>query len=338
MLMEYLNKKGTNMTKKKIAFICQKSLESFIEPIVQEFEKLSQYQIRRYYITTQQEINAACKWGDIIWLEWCNETAIVATQIYDLKKKGVVIRLHSYEALANYPSQIDWSMVDYLVFVAPHIREIVKRQVPDIRKRVCTKVIYNGLDIDKIPANKVRNEYDMAYVCNINHKKAPLLALQIMAKLNVYNTTQKKAVKRSTVLKLHSAGRSQDERYKIYLEHMAKEMGIEDNIIYYGFVKDMEGFWEGKGIILSTSIHEGHPLNIMEGMARGLKPVIHNFYGAKDLYREEWLYNTVDEAVEMICSVRKNDYRQYIIDKGWTLDNQIKQIKALIGRLAKKGK
>ncbi len=316
--------------KKKVAFICQKGLETFIEPIAQEFEKLTQYQIRRYYITTQQEIIAAVKWGDIIWLEWANETAIVATQIYDMKKKGVIVRLHSYEALSNYPTQIDWSMVDYLIFVAPHIREIVKRQMPDIRKRICTKVIYNGLDINKIPVNKDLNRYNMAYVCSINHKKAPLLALQIMSKL-------RGSLTRGT-FKLHSAGRSQDERYKIYLKHMAKEMGIEDDIIYYGFVKDMGSFWEGKGIILSTSLHEGHPLNIMEGMARGLRPVIHNFYGAKHLYKDEWLYNTVDEAVEMIYSAQKDDYRQYIIGKGWTLDNQIREIKKLIDRLAKKGK
>ncbi len=387
--------------KKKIAFICQKGLDTFIEPIVREIEKDANYQVHRYYCQTQQEVIAGVKWADIVFCEWCNEITIIASQVYDMKKKGVIIRLHSYESLTNMPSQIDWSMVDYLIFVAPHIREIVKRQIPDIRKRVCTKVIYNGLDIDKIPANKELNEYNIAYVCYLNYRKAPDLALQIMARLvegdkhndhmsdgmvnckcggkgflttdyynldccvcydrdcnrtskssktrggavsnwndeNIkYNSPEsaQQVINKFNGFKLHVAGAWQDERYKIYMTYLAKEMGIEDDMIYYGFIKDMSDFWENKGIILSTSIHEGHPLNIMEGMARGLKPVIHNFYGAHNLYKDEWLFNTINEAVEMIYSAQKNDYRQYVIDKGWTLDNQVKQIKQLIGRLANK--
>jgi len=325
------------MKKKKLAFICQKGLETFIEPIVKEFEKFEQYQTRRYYVQTQQEIIAAVKWADNIFIEWANEVCIFATQIYDLRKKGVIVRLHSYESLSPMPQQIDWTIVDYLVFVAPHILEIVKKHIPDIEKRVCTKIIYNGIDIEQIEPNKVLNMYDIAYVCNISHKKEPALALQIMAEL----------VKVNTEFKLHIAGKFQDERYEIYMKYIAKEMGIEDNIIYYGFVPDMIEFWKGKGVILSTSIHEGHPMNIMEGAARGLRPVMHNFYGSKELYPADWLFNTVNEAVDLIMgkSLLQNsdrhpiDYRNYIAEeRGWTLDNNIKKLKALIDKLGRKGK
>lgn len=308
---------------KKVAFLCQKGLETFIEPVVKEFEKYTEeYQIHRYYCNTQAEVIAAVKWADVVFLEWANEIAIFATQIFDLRKKGVIVRLHSYEALSNMPQQVDWSVVDYLVFVAPHIREIVKRHIPDIEERTCTKVIPNGLDMASIELNKVVNMYDIAYVCNINHKKEPAIALQIMAEL----------VEENPAFKLHVAGTFQDERYEIYLKHMAKEMGIEDNIIYYGFVQDMDSFWQGKGVILSTSIHEGHPLNIMEGAARGLRPVVHNFYGAKELYPAEWLFNTTSEAVDRISA--PNHFSQspveYIIERGWTLESQMKELKALV--------
>jgi glycosyltransferase involved in cell wall biosynthesis len=318
--------------KRKLAFICQKGLETFIEPIVQQFEKLEQYQVHRYYCNTQPEIIAAVKWCDVCWIEWANEIAIFATQIYDLRKKGVIVRLHSYESLSPMPQQIDWSVVDYLVFVAPHIREIVKTKIPDLDKRVCTKIVPNGVDIDRIELNKELNPLNIAYVCNINHKKEPALALQIMAEL----------VKQDKEYKLHVAGAWQDERYKIYMKYMAKEMGIEDNIIYYGFVQDMDTFWQGKGIILSTSIHEGHPYNIMEGASRGLRPVVHNFMGSRELYPASWLFNTVNEAVNLVLLNKCTDYydniRKYIIDRGWTLDNQIKQFKELVDKAGRKGK
>lgn len=320
--------------KKKIAFICAKGLETFVEPIAKEFEKKPAFHVRRYYVTTQQEVIAAVKWSDYVFLEWANEIAAIATQLYEMKKKGAICRLHSYEALTSLPTKIDWSVVDYLVFAAPHIKDILKRQIPDIKKRVCTKVIPNGLDLQNIRLNEKTDIHDIAYVCNINHKKEPALALQIMAGL--------KDRYPNTTYRLHIAGAHQDDRYQIYMEHMAKEMGIEDNIIYYGFVDDMETFWEGKGIILSTSIHEGHPLNVMEGAARGIHPVVHNFMGADAMYPKDWLFNTVDEALDLIVTPdvpiidRRQEYRDHIIDRKWTLGNQVKQLTALFNRLGKK--
>ncbi|HDY86546.1 MAG TPA: glycosyltransferase [bacterium] len=330
------------MKKKKIAFICSKGLETFIEPIVQEFEKIETYHSRRYYVNSQQEIIAAVKWADYVFLEWANEIAVIATQIYDIKKKGVIVRLHSYESLVAMPTKIDWSVVDYLVFVAPHIREILSLNIPDIRKRVCTKIIHNGIDIDNTQLNKELNPYNIAYVCNINHRKGSLLALQIMYEL----------IKINPGYKLHVAGKMQEKHYEIYMKHMAREMGIADNILYYGFVDNMDEFWENKGAILSTSIHEGHPVNIIEGMARGLQPVIHNFFGAKDLYPDHMVFNTVNEAIDLITrnpnpmhlfsipeeNLKGEYFRHVVIEKGWTRQNQIKQFVNLIRRLGRKTK
>jgi hypothetical protein len=117
---------------KKLAFICAIGQETFIEPIAQEFEKNEDYQVHRYYTNQQADIIDAVKWCDICILEWCNEISIYASQLYDIQKKGVILRLHSYEALSNLPTQVKLESIDYLVFVAPHIKEIVKRKIPDI--------------------------------------------------------------------------------------------------------------------------------------------------------------------------------------------------------------
>jgi hypothetical protein len=104
----------------------------------------------------------------------------------------------------------------------------------------------------------------------------------------------------------------------------------------------MDAFWQGKGVILSTSIHEGHPLNIMEGAVRGLRPVVHNFYGAKEIYPPDWLFNTVEEAVYNIMhdhgTMAPGNYVEHIRNSGWTLDNQVSQLKALVDKLGRKGK
>ena len=332
---------------KKLGFICTKGLETFIDPIAKEFERLDGYQVRRFYVQTNQEVIGAVKWSDVVWLEWANQTAILATQIYELKKKTVICRLHSYEALTSFPEQIDWSRVDYLVFVADHIREIVKKHVPDIEDKVKTLVVPNGIDIAKAKPNKVLNMLDIAYVCAFNSRKNNAMMLQIVAELvkktgsreimeksgsDIYQGTGTAVKLGNPAFRVHSAGKFQEEHLEIYMKHMAKDLGIEDNIIFYGQVSDMDSFWEGKGTVLSTSIHEGHPLNVMEGAARGLRPVVHNFMGARDLYPASWLFNTVDEAVEVITrdTGTEDAFRAYIIGCGWTLEAQINQFKELV--------
>ena len=308
---------------KKVSVICMSGLDNFIDNII---DGLSDgYMVRKFIVKTEQDIFNAIDWGDVIWLEWANQSAIVATNYEGIKDKKVVLRLHSYEIFTDFPKQINWSVVDRLIFVAPHIREILNELSPGIVDKVKSEVIYNGVDIEKIPFKEREPGYNVAWVGYINYKKNPQMALQVIKKLVDINKRYK----------LHIAGLYQDLRYKIYLEHMIKEMGLQDNVIFYGWIDDMESFWKDKNYLLHTSLHEGHSLAVNEAMARGVKPVIHNFRGARELYPIDWLFNTIDEAVN---TFRAWDYntlsdrntRQYIIDKGWTLENQLENIKKVI--------
>jgi len=103
----------------------------------------------------------------------------------------------------------------------------------------------------------------------------------------------------------------------------------------YGWVDDIAKWWDNKNYLLSTSIHEGHPYNILEAMERGIKPVIHDFDGAEELYEEEFLLNNIDEAVEKIRTGSYDSacYREYIKNKKWTLENQVDEFKSLVEEL-----
>lgn len=305
---------------KKIGFICLAGLDQFIDPIIEGLS--GNYTTRKFIIRNQQDIYNAIDWADIIWLEWCNQTAIIGTNYEGIKSKKVIIRLHSYEIFTDFPKQINWIVVDKLILVAPHIREILKIFIPDIENKVKIEIVPNGIDLDSTHWKKMQSGYNIAWVGFINYKKNPQMSLQILKKL----------VDIDKRYKLHVAGSFQDLRYKIYLEYMIKEMGLQDNIILYGWVDDMDGFWKDKNYLLHTSIHESFGYGIFEAMARGIKPVIHNFRGARELYPKNVIFNTIDEAVNKIISrdYNSNEYKDWIIAKGWTLKNQLKQIKEII--------
>jgi len=322
---------------KKISFICLAGLDQFIDQIIDGLSDT--YTTRKFIIRSKQDIHNAIDWGDIIWFEWANESAIVGTNYEGIKGKKVMIRLHSYEVFMDFTKRINWTTVDRLIFVAPHIRGILREFIPDIEKKVDTTVIYNGIDLNKTPFQEREPGHNIAWVGFINYKKNPQMALQILKKLS-------KGILNHGILtadpeyKLHIAGSYQDSRYKIYLKYMIKEMNLQDNVIFHGWIDDMEEFWKDKNYLLHTSLQEGHSYAIMEAMARGIKPIIHNFRGAKELYSNvgsslRVLFNTVEQAANkiMIKEYYSKMYRDWLIDRGWTLENQLKEIKKIIEEL-----
>ena len=108
-------------------------------------------------------------------------------------------------------------------------------------------------------------------------------------------------------------------------------MKLENNFILHGWINEVDKFLEDKDYTLSTSIHEGHPYNILESMARGIKPIIHNFDGAKSLWPSELIYNTIDEAVEKITeqAYDSESYRRFIEDN-YSLERQIYSLEQIM--------
>jgi len=112
---------------------------------------------------------------------------------------------------------------------------------------------------------------------------------------------------------------------------MVDELNLQDNVHLYGWVDDIPHWLENKNYLLSTSIHESFGYGIAEAMAAGIKPVIHNFPGAKEIFKSEYLFNNLDELVEMITSdnYESEEYRKFIKDK-YSLESQLEQIDQLI--------
>jgi len=306
---------------KKIGFICLAGLDNFIDDIIEDLS--NDYNVRKFIIRDQQEIYNAIDWSDIVWLEWANQSAIVGTNYKKIKDKKVILRLHGYESLSDMPRQINWDSVNKLIFVASNVLNIMKTTIPDIEKKARIKIIHNGINLNRFRFGERKPGYNIAWIGFINHKKNPPMALQILKKLTDSDERYK----------LHIAGQSQDPKYDLYLDYIAKEMGIFDNINLYGQVADINDWLQDKNYLLSTSMLEGYGYAIMEAMAKGIKPIIHNFFEAKYFYPKKYLYNTIDEAVTNIIDTHDYNskvYRHWLIREKLTLKDQMKQIRNVI--------
>lgn len=217
---------------------------------------------------TVDELSQHLQWSDVSWFEWGNGPVIPATHLP--KSCKIVVRIHRYEVFSDEPKRINWSNVDELIFVSDYVYGLFReRHFDNIAEITNVSVVSNAIDLEKYRLSRKERGYNIAYVNRIHRDKNPQLMLQIVSEL----------VKREPRFKCYVAGAVKDEVIFRYLKHMIRAMNLESHIEFCGFVEDMDAWLEDKHYLLSTSLVEGHPVSVLEGMAKGLKPVIHNYLG-----------------------------------------------------------
>lgn len=304
--------------KKKVAFFVKPQMDSFLGDIIECLR--NDYEIKKCIVTETKQINEGMEWADICWFEWCDELVIYGSQLEEAKRKRIICRLHSYEAFSEYPSQVKWENVEKVIFVANHIRDFVLENTPALRKEQ-TKVIPNGVDLEKYTYKERKHGFNIAYVGYINYKKGPMLLLHAFKA--IYDKDKR--------YKLFIAGQFQDPRDVLYFKQMVKEWNLENNIIFQGWQDDLNTWLEDKNYILCTSLLESQNMSVMQAMAKGIKPLIHNFVGAVGVYKPEYIWNTFDELTNMINS-KAYDYREYrkFIQDRYPLSKAYERIRLII--------
>ncbi|GMQ59651.1 hypothetical protein AN1V17_40500 [Vallitalea sediminicola] len=299
--------------KLKLVFFVKQGLDNFLDEII--FNLSKNYEIRKMIITQYTQIDEGMAWADICWFEWCDELLIYGSKLDIASKKYVVCRLHSYEAFTNYPSLVNWINVDKLIVVAKHIKDYVAVKYKLDNQKI--DAIPNGIDIDKYTFRERKQGYNIAYVGYINYKKGPMLLLHTFKA--IYDIDNR--------YKLYIAGLFQDERYLLYFNQMIQEMGLSENVLYEGWKDNLNEWMEDKDYIICTSVLESQNISVMQAMAKGIKPIIHDFVGAFDVYRDKYIWNTINEAYDMINQQEYNsmEYRNFIEDN-YLLSSQIKKI------------
>ena len=216
-----------------------------------------------------------------------------------------VMFLRRYELFGPF-MKVDWSKIDHLICVNSWIQDKVKEVFSDNKISVPVSLIYNAFDVEKWTFKDRAPGKKIGMACHVHPKKNLPLALQILARL-------------PEDYELHIAGAIQDVCTAEYLNNLAYSM--KRKIYLYGHINALDHWWEYMGCCLSSSLSEGNPNNVIEAMAKGIKPIVHHWPGAEDQF-PEYTFNTVDEAVQMIESdtYESGKYRR-LVEKQFSLNN-----------------
>jgi len=308
----------------KIAVLCLPGIQPFLGDIVDFLE--TKYDVRTCYSENNQEIESAVQWADIVWLEWANGLAIhVTNNVPQIRNKKVVCRLHGYEVFTDLPGHINWSVVDHLVFIAKHKQEIFNQKFK-IQSPTQT-IIRNGINTNKFTiADNKQNTKRLVFIGYLNFRKGIPLLLQFYHEL----------LKADPDYYLYIRGEFQDPRLEMVARTMIRELSLDKKLEFVDWVEDLNSWLADKSHILSFSLEESFHYTIGNGMAAGLKPVIHAWNESRDIWPEEAIFKNLDEFLDIMLNQKYEPltYRTFLFEHGLDLETQCLKIdnvlKALI--------
>ena len=280
------------------------SYNSFIEPIANRLKSLMSVYIGPGSLETEMADGAK-----VIWAEWANNHAVDIAD-YQCKAKKI-LRIHAYDAFGEPIKYLDFTKYDKIIFVAKHIKDYVESHSGILPNSV---IIPNGVDVNHFDfENKVQNN-KIAWAGILAQKKGLQLLLFIANHFPEYE--------------FHVAGKfDSDDMAELFYKTKP------DNVILSPYQYNIKEFFKDKTYILNTSPREGCPVTVLEGMACGLKPLIYNWVGAKDIYGDESVFSTIEDFRQLLGEEYvPESYRQEIITN-FNFEDTYKQIETIVKEL-----
>jgi pentatricopeptide repeat protein len=305
----------------KVAFFCGSEGMRFLNEVVGFIRQ--RFEVRFFEDQTEEELVEVMKWSDISWFEQCANLAVTASKLPKLCEN--IIRLDHYDVYKQWPQQVNWANIDILVTVGNStVWDTLVQKVPGLESQTSIVTIPNGINLEKFAFSNRQRGKNIAFLANLRMPKNPAFVLQCMQKLHYIDPEYR----------LFFGGEFAEAALEHYLKHMVDALDLRDVVFFDGGAEDVSCWLEDKHYIVSTSIIESRSMGLLEGMACGLKPVIHNFPGASQTFPPQFLFNISEEFCEQIVSdeYEPQRYRRFV-EENYPMENQLIKINDILRRL-----
>jgi glycosyltransferase involved in cell wall biosynthesis len=205
------------------------------------------------------------------------------------RQKKTIVRALDIENYMNYYQQFDWDKIDYLIFINNAQKGLLTRH-PDF---TCPdnkiKVIPPGVNLDQLTLQvKKKCEKKAVFVGRGWIGKNTAGAIDVIYELN----------KLDPGWELHIRADKYDPRWwERYVSYRADSLGVKC-IFDTLYTPSMNSYLENMDLMIVPSFKEAFSYTAAEALAKGIPTVINNWYGAKEVWPEEYLYNTPSEAAK----------------------------------------
>ncbi|WP_075727985.1 glycosyltransferase [Corynebacterium aquilae] len=247
------------------------------------------------------------EWADVVFCEWAGPALAYCSKN---KKQNTVLvtRLHGFELRAPWLSSIKLREIDRCIVVSDFYAEEVKKKLPELEDRIT--VISNVIDASDLQRPKVGDfRFVLGMAGIVGFGKRLDRALDLLKRLRQYDSRYQLVVRGRLPWEYPWEWKDPLQR-QLYLDTFARlreDSDLAEAVHFEPFGADMGSWMRRIGFILSPSVAETFHLSCAEGIASGAIPIVWDRPGAKEIFGEKAVVNTLDEAVEKVLSVRSRE-------------------------------
>lgn len=260
-------------------------------------QALGRLPVPRYDLLEQTEQVEA------VFVDWADPAAL-ATVMNAAAGVPLTLRIHSMDALSCWIHLIDWSRVTHLVLVSEPLRLLVTRLLGEALEHTQVHVVPNVVDLARVVTEKEEgHRRRLLMVGWAQQVKDPLFALDVLAALLAEDPSWRLRLVGADFLP--GAVRSQQGYARAFRRRMA-EPDVRHAVELVGYTDTVAPHVAASGFVLSTSRRESFGVGLVEAAAAGTVPVVRDWPifaplgGARSLFPDDWVVDTVDEAVARI--------------------------------------
>lgn len=252
------------------------------------------------------------EWADIIYIEWCETPAIEASRLkahydgvydhmgvrgerekqhsgdFDWSGKQIYIRAIDIDVYYGHYGSVQWENITGLIYIAKHIYGKMSYPWPEK-----LRFAHIPLSIDVEAWKFQERDGSGRNIAWVNHHwSAKGMPLMLQALHRLVEVTGDKTWKLHVV----ENGRSTEWWLFDYLNHMIKALGLEDNVVWHHDpVPNVDEFLDGMDYAVTSSHKEAFSLFSAEALAKGIKTLIHNWWGAEDVWPKELVWTSIED-------------------------------------------
>jgi glycosyltransferase involved in cell wall biosynthesis len=263
------------------------------------------------------DLTAQLARADVVVADWADKGALWASLELPAGAR-MVVRVHSADVLSAGVHLVDWSRVSDVICVSEHLRQVFLALLGERTAHLRVHVIPNVIAPPPSQPHAPADGRTIAMVGWGQKVKDPAMALDILAALRTRDPAWRLRLIGADFGPSNSALVND---YSTAFRRRAVKPDLLESIDFVPQTDDVPRALAGSSFILSTSVRESFHIGAMEGIAAGAVPVIREwpafakYHGAAGLFPSWAIFDTVDEAVEIIWSLRDPAERQAALER-----------------------
>ncbi|MCB0110355.1 MAG: glycosyltransferase family 4 protein, partial [Caldilineaceae bacterium] len=235
----------------------------------------------------QQGVRGILHRNDLCFFEWASDLLVRASHMP--KQCTIVTRLHSYE-LYRWAPKINWDAVDKVILVSKTMQSLFTDLYPQHAHK--TVDVYNGKSlVDFSPPAQRDFHFNIGMLCNIKPVKRIYEVILMFHEL----------IQDGHDAHFYIAGSPVgDLRYATAIYRLVDKLGLQERVIFDGYVTDTPSWLQKIDIFVSNSFWEGQQVSLLEAMSSGCYCLSHWWAGAEEMLPMENLFFAESELRQKI--------------------------------------